>query len=108
MQFSSAELPGPDWSKANDLIAFNAKGSDGRYHVYTVKPDGANRQQPGVGSATLPQRTTGTPARSPSGQFIAFVAEKWLIIEGFRVPGVRQRPRNAQLLEKSDRCAAFL
>jgi Tol biopolymer transport system component len=67
---------GADWSKANDLIAFNAKGSDGLFHIYTVKPDGANRQQLGVGSATFPQRTTGTPAWSPSGQFIAFVAEK--------------------------------
>jgi hypothetical protein len=32
---------GVDWSKANDLIAFNAKGSDGLYHIYTVKPDGS-------------------------------------------------------------------
>ncbi len=67
---------GADWSKANDLIAFNAKGSDDRYHVYTVKPDGTNRRQLGAGSATFPQRTTGTPAWSPSGRFIAFVAEK--------------------------------
>jgi Tol biopolymer transport system component len=67
---------GVDWSKANDLIAFNAKGSDGLYHIYTVKPDGSRRQQLGVGSPSFPQRTTGTPVWSPSGQFIAFVAEK--------------------------------
>ena len=67
---------GADWSKANDLIAFNAKGSDGLFHIFTVKPDGTNRQQLGVGSAGFPQRTTGTPVWSPSGRFIAFVAEK--------------------------------
>ncbi len=65
-----------DWSKANDLIAFNAKGSDGLFHIYTVKPDGTIRQQLGVGSAALPQRTTGSPVWSPSGRFVAFVAEK--------------------------------
>lgn len=67
---------GSNWSKANDRIAFNSKASDGRFHIYTVKPDGTNRQQLGVGSATFPQRTTGTPAWSPSGRFVAFVAEK--------------------------------
>jgi Tol biopolymer transport system component len=67
---------GADWSKANGLLAYNAKGSDGRYHIYTVKPDGANRAQFGVGVPSFPQRTTGSPVWSPSGKFIAFVAEK--------------------------------
>jgi Tol biopolymer transport system component len=67
---------GADWSKANDLVAFNAKAADGLYHIYTVKPDGTDRQQLGVGSVSFPQRTTGSPVWSPSGQFIAFVAEK--------------------------------
>jgi Tol biopolymer transport system component len=67
---------GADWSKASGLLAYNAKGGDGRYHIYTVKPDGANPVQLGVDSPTFPQRTTGTPVWSPSGQFIAFVAEK--------------------------------
>jgi hypothetical protein len=67
---------GVNWSKANDLIAFNTKASDGLFHIYTVKPDGMNRQQLGAGSASFPQRTTGTPAWSPTGRFMAFVAEK--------------------------------
>jgi Tol biopolymer transport system component len=67
---------GVDWSKPNDLIAFNAKGTDGLFHIYTVKPDGTNRQQFGAGSSIFPQRTTGSPVWSPSGRFIAFVAEK--------------------------------
>jgi Tol biopolymer transport system component len=67
---------GADWSKTNNLLAYNAKGGDGAYHVYTATPDGANPAQLGVGSASFPQRTTGTPVWSPSGRFIAFVAEK--------------------------------
>jgi hypothetical protein len=43
---------GVNWSKANDLIAFNTKASDGLFHIYTVKPDGTNRRQPGAGSAS--------------------------------------------------------
>src|ERR1700744_6772578 len=49
---------GADWSKAHDLLAYNAKGSAGRYRIYTVKPDGANPAQFGVGAANFPQRTT--------------------------------------------------
>ena len=67
---------GSDWSKANNLIAFNQQAGDGYYHIYTVRPDGSDRQQVGAGSPTFPQRTTGTPAWSPSGQYMAFVAEK--------------------------------
>jgi Tol biopolymer transport system component len=67
---------GADWSKASGLLAYNAKGSDGRYHIYTVKPDGANPAQFGLGTPNFPQRTTGSPVWSPSGKFIAFVAEK--------------------------------
>ena len=67
---------GVDWSKVAGLLAYNAKGSDGAYHIYTVKPDGSNAAQLGVSSASFPQRTTGTPVWSPSGRFIAFVAEK--------------------------------
>jgi Tol biopolymer transport system component len=67
---------GADWSKSDDLLAYNAKGSDGRHHIYTVKPNGANPAQFGVGAANFPQRTTGSPVWSPSGKFMAFVAEK--------------------------------
>ncbi|MGO8852515.1 hypothetical protein [Mycobacterium sp.] len=67
---------GVDWSKVSDLIAFNARGGDGLFHIYTVRPDGTDRRQVGVGSASFPQRTTGSPVWSPSGRFIAFVAEK--------------------------------
>ena len=67
---------GADWSKTRNQLAYNAKGDDGAYHVYTAAPDGANPVELGVGSATFPHRTTGTPVWSPSGRFIAFVAEK--------------------------------
>jgi Tol biopolymer transport system component len=67
---------GADWSKSTGSLAYNAKGSDGVYHIYTVGPDGMNAVRLGAGSASFPQRTTGTPVWSPSGRFIAFVAEK--------------------------------
>ena len=67
---------GADWSKTKGLLAYNAKGSDGLFQIYTVKSDGAYPQQFGVGVANFPQRTTGSPVWSPSGRFIAFVAEK--------------------------------
>jgi Tol biopolymer transport system component len=67
---------GADWSKAKNLLAYNAKGTDGVYRIYTVKPDGVGAVQFGAGSAGFPQRSTGTPVWSPSGAFIAFVAEK--------------------------------
>jgi Tol biopolymer transport system component len=67
---------GADWSKVNNLLAYNAKSGDGSYHIYTVEPNGANPRQFGLGSAGFPQRTTGSPVWSPSGQFVAFVAEK--------------------------------
>jgi Tol biopolymer transport system component len=70
---------GADWSKTKNLIAYNAKGADGAFHIYMAKPDGstgADAAQWGAGSAGFPQRSTGTPVWSPSGAFIAFVAEK--------------------------------
>jgi Tol biopolymer transport system component len=75
-QVFEKDASGGDWSHINDRIAFNAKGSDGIFHIYSVRPDGSDRQQLGAGSATFPQRTTGTPVWSPSGRFVAFVAEK--------------------------------
>jgi len=73
---------GSDWSKVDDLIAFNRIGSGGYYHIYTVRPDGSDLQQVGIGSATFPGRTTGSPAWSPSGAYMAFAAE-----ETTRLPG---------------------
>jgi Tol biopolymer transport system component len=70
---------GADWSKTKNLIAYNANGADGVFHIYMAKPDGsagADAAQWGAGSAGFPQRSTGTPVWSPSGAFIAFVAEK--------------------------------
>jgi hypothetical protein len=75
-KYSSGTPSASTGRRVAGLIAYNAKGSDGDYHIYTVKPDGSNTAQLGVGLASFPQRTTGTPVWSPSGQFIAFVAEK--------------------------------
>jgi hypothetical protein len=45
---------GADWSKTKNLLAYNAKGTDGAYHIYTVKPDGVNAAALGAGSASFP------------------------------------------------------
>lgn len=73
---------GSDWSKANNLVAFNRVASDGYYHIYTVRPDGSDLQPIGLGSRTFPDRTTGSPAWTPSGAYMAFVAEKTTPIPG--------------------------
>lgn len=73
---------GSDWSKVNNRIAFNRTASDGYYHIYTVRPDGTGLQQIGLGSPTFPGRTVGSPAWTPSGAFLAFVAEKTTPIPG--------------------------
>ena len=31
---------GADWSKTKNLIAYNAKGADGAFHIHMAKPDG--------------------------------------------------------------------
>jgi Tol biopolymer transport system component len=67
---------GADWSTTRNLLAYNAKGADGAYHIYTVNPGGADAVQLGADSPGFPQRSTGTPVWSPSGAFITFVAEK--------------------------------
>lgn len=74
---------GSDWSKAGNLIAFNRVGGDGFYHIYTVRPDGSDLQQIGLGSPAFPTRTVGSPAWTPSGAYLAFVAEKTGSIPGF-------------------------
>ncbi len=76
LQVFKRDAFGADWSKIRNLLAYNAKGTDGAYHIYTVKPDGADPVQLGAGSAGFPQRSTGTPVWGPSAAFIAFVAEK--------------------------------
>jgi hypothetical protein len=73
---------GSDWSKPDNLIAFNRVGPDGYYHIYTVRPDGTGLRQVGLGSAAFPRRTAGSPAWSPSGAYLAFVAEKTTPLPG--------------------------
>jgi hypothetical protein len=64
---------GSDWSKVNDLIAFNRVASDGYYHIYTVRPDGSSLQQIGLGSPTFPGRTTGIRSDTGLGRLFGLV-----------------------------------
>jgi Tol biopolymer transport system component len=65
-----------DWSySGNDLIAFDAPGSNGYYDVYTMTPDGRNETC--ITCGVMPRkRHHGGPAWHPSGKYIAFISEK--------------------------------
>jgi Tol biopolymer transport system component len=50
--------------------------ASGYYRVYTMQPDGSDRQAIATNNSGVPQKHQGSPYWHPSGQFIAFVAEK--------------------------------
>ena len=66
-----------DWSHSgNNLIAFDKKGEDGFFDVYTIKPDGSGETCLTCDHPDLPNRHMGQPAWHPSGRYIVFQAEK--------------------------------
>jgi hypothetical protein len=64
-----------DWSSRN-VIAFDQLGADSYYDIYTMNPDGSSERCLTCNRAELPNRHIGNPAWHPSGQFIAFQAQK--------------------------------
>ena len=65
-----------DWSHALDLIAFDRKGDDGSYDVWTMRPDGSDQVCVTCETPGLPQGHSGQPAWSPTGEWIVFQTEK--------------------------------
>src|ERR671919_3072542 len=51
-----------DWSAARDLIAFDRRGPDGKYHVFTMRPDGSDVRCVTCDRQDLPNRHIGNPA----------------------------------------------
>lgn len=64
-----------DWS-SKDVIAFDRKGSDGYFDIYTVRPDGSGERCLTCNSRELPNRQIGNPAWHPSGDYLAFQAQR--------------------------------
>ena len=66
-----------DWSHSgNNLIAFDKKGEDGYYDVYTVNPDGSNERCLTCNHPDLPNKNIGQPAWHPNGKYIVMQVEK--------------------------------
>ena len=65
-----------DWSAARDLIAFDRKGPDGKYDVFTMRPDGSDVRCVTCDRQDLPNRHIGNPAWHPSGKYLLVQAEK--------------------------------
>ncbi len=63
------------WSHARDLIAFDRPGADGRYDVFTIRPDGSDLWPLTEGAKGIPRGNNGQPAWHPSGEYLAFQAE---------------------------------
>ncbi len=64
------------WSPSGDLIAFDRKGDDSFYDVWTMKPDGSQQRCLTCDVPGLPGKNMGQPAWHPSGEYIVFQAEK--------------------------------
>lgn len=66
-----------DWLPATDgKIAYDKKGLDGYYDVFTMNQDGGNDQCITCSHPLLPNRNQGQPAWHPSGLWLIFQAEK--------------------------------
>ena len=64
-----------DWSRSNNLIAYDRPAPDGHFDVYTMAPDGTRDTCLTCGKAGLPQKNNGNPAWHPSGNYIVFQSE---------------------------------
>ena len=63
------------WSRSN-VIAFDQLGTDLYFDVFTMNPDGTNEVCLTCGRTEVPGRHMGNPAWHPSGDYIAFQAQK--------------------------------
>jgi Tol biopolymer transport system component len=64
-----------DWSPQN-RIAFDRRGADGYYGIWVTDPDGSNQHCLTCGQPEAPPKNKGNPAWHPSGNYIAFQAQK--------------------------------
>ncbi len=64
-----------DWGWAKNVIAYDRPNGN-YYEVYTMNPDGSNEVCLTCNKSQLPSRHKGNPTWDPTGQWIAFQAEK--------------------------------
>jgi Tol biopolymer transport system component len=64
-----------DWSRSNNLIAYDRAGANGDFQVYTMAADGTRDACLTCGKPGLPQKNNGNPAWHPSGNYIVFQSE---------------------------------
>jgi Tol biopolymer transport system component len=64
-----------DWSRSNNLIAYDRAGANGDFQVYTMAADGSRDVCLTCGKPGLPQKNNGNPAWHPSGNYIVFQSE---------------------------------
>lgn len=81
----------PKWSKPRNLIVFN-KVIDGRFEIFTMKPDGTNVTCITCDKKELPDGHRGQPYWHLTGEYIVFTVEnsnytrsRWKMVE---VPGL--------------------
>jgi len=63
-----------DWG-LNNIIAFDRKGSDGYYDIWTINLDGTNEKCLTCEAAGIPQMHNGNPTWHASGSYIVFQAQ---------------------------------
>ena len=59
----------------SDRIAFDRKGPDGYYDLYTIRADGTDRVSVTDGKPGVWQRNNGNPCWHPSGKYLVFQSE---------------------------------
>lgn len=65
-----------DWSHSKNQIAFGKLGEDNYYDIYIMDADGGSEWCLTCTREGIPQKHNGNPSWHPSGEFIAFTAEK--------------------------------
>jgi hypothetical protein len=64
------------WNLATNRIAFMQPGPSGYYRIFTIRPDGSDRQAITDAGAKLPDKHRGSPYWHPSGRYLMLTAQK--------------------------------
>jgi Tol biopolymer transport system component len=67
---------GARWNAARNRVAYMQPGAAGYYRIFTVRPDGSDRQALTEGQEQLPGKHQGAPYWHPSGAYLAFTMQK--------------------------------